>query len=145
MKMKTFLIILSAIIYSCNNQTTHNIIYQNHNDEDNCLTIDNFNKVKEFILTKGEKIKLFKVGIIADTTTLSTQLLLENKTIVFIENESRIIVIKKNDKETIPIYFVSKKNNSCEISAYYSVLDTDESIKLRKDDWCEVVMKINKL
>lgn len=112
--------------------------------ENDCLTNDDFNLVKKYLIKNGEQVKLYKAGIMADTSELSIQLLLENKTIALVEyqDEYQIVVIDKNDKEKIPAYFVSNKKNPCEISAYYSMLDTDESTRNRGNNWCEIVTKI---
>ncbi len=143
--MKTFIILVLSMIFSqCNYQTKNHLISQSLNNENDCLTKENFNIVKDYILKNGEQVKLYKAGIMADTTTLSMQLLLENVTIAFVEYETdnRIILIQKDNKKNIPTYFVSNKNKRCEISAYYSELETEESIRLRKDDWCKIVIKI---
>jgi hypothetical protein len=138
------IIVLIVITYSCDRPTTYNTMFQNKDNGENCLTNDNFNIVKRYLLKNGAQVKLYMAGIITDTTTSSIQLLFEDKTIALTDppNYNRIIIIDRNDKGKIPVYFVSNKKNPCELSAYYSVIDTDENIKTRKDDWCKIVTKM---
>ncbi|MBI4647447.1 MAG: hypothetical protein HY738_12880 [Bacteroidia bacterium] len=142
-----FLLILSAIISGCNNNTTLSTMSQNFINAESCLTRDDFNLVKKYVLENGEQIKLNETGLIIDKNTLSIQLLLGNRLIELIDyqNYNHIIVIDKNNEEKIPVYFVSNENIPCEISAYYSVFDTEDNIRIRKNDWCKIVTEIKKV
>jgi hypothetical protein len=114
------------------------------NNIDSCLTNENFDLVKNFIIRNGIQLKLYKSGIIADTTTLSKQMFLNGRTIALIDyqNYQHIIVIDKFNQDKIPVYFVSNLNEPCQISAYYSRIDTGESIKIRKYDWYKLTIEI---
>jgi hypothetical protein len=142
---KILMLVAIAIIYCCSSQTTPEIISKDNTAGDNCLSREEFNSLKKYILKNGEKIKLCKTGLMADTSIMSMQIKIENRSIELIDfqNYNHIIVIDNNKSGKIPVYFVSNKENPCEISAYYSMLDTDESIQLRNDDWCKIVSAIN--
>ncbi len=142
-----FLLAFTSLIIAlagCNNQTTTSS--NDANAKDSCLTKKNFDLVKNYIIQNGVQIKLYKAGIMADTTTLSKQLFFNGKTIALIDykNYNHIIVIDKFDEEKNPVYYVSNESNPCPISDYYSRLDTNENIKTRIDDWNMIVTGIQK-
>jgi hypothetical protein len=114
------------------------------NNNEDCLTIDNFDLLKNFILKNGIQTKLYKTGIMADSNTLSSQIFYKNKTLALIDyqNYNHIIIIDILNEDIIPTYFVSNKNNSCQSSAYYSVFDTDKSISTRNGNWCKIIVGI---
>jgi hypothetical protein len=149
--MKTLKILLllaftsfTIALAGCNNQA--NKSSDELNGKDSCLTKKNFDLVKNFITQNGVQIKLYKAGIMADTSTMSKQLFFNGKTIVLIDykNYNHIIVIDKFNEDKIPAYFVSNESDPCPISAYYSYLETEESIKTRTDNWNKIVAGIHK-
>gem|GEM_PF-5706387 len=135
---------ITIVLAGCNNQTTTSS--NEANGEDSCLTKKNFDLVKNYITQNGVQIKLYRAGIMADTGIMSKQLFFNGKTIALIDykNYNHIIVIDKFDEEKNPVYFISDESDPCPISAYYSRLDTDESIKTRTDDWHKMVEGIQK-
>jgi hypothetical protein len=72
---------------------------------------------------------------------VSIQIIFENKTLALIQykNYNHIIVIDKPNENIIPTYFVSNENNSCQMTAYYSLFDTDYSVSTRNEDWCKII------
>ncbi len=138
------LICLPLTLCKCTNKLANSTNFVEVNNNEECLTIDNFDSVKNFILKNGIQTKLYKAGLIADTNTLSNQIFFENKTLALIDfqNYNHIIIIDKFDEDKIPAYFVSNENNPCQISAYYSVLETNKSILARKENWCKIILGI---
>lgn len=150
-QMKTLKNVLLLVVTSftialagCNNQPSKSS--SDAHAKDSCLTKKNFDLVKNFITQNGVQIKLYKAGIMADTTLMAKQLYFNGKTLALIDykNYNHIIVIDKFDEVKIPVYFVSNESDPCPISAYYSRLDTDESIKTRSDGWNMIVAGIQK-
>jgi hypothetical protein len=131
-------------IGSCNNQTGSISLLKEQSNNENCLENDDFNLVKKYIEENGVQIKLYKAGMMSDTNTISKQIFLNGKTIalISIENYNKIIVIDKFNVEKNPVYYISTEENPCAMSAYYSRLDTDEDLKVRNNDWCEIINKI---
>lgn len=132
------------LLCKCTAQSTNTMGSLDINNIEDCLTIENFDLVKKFILKNGIKTKLYTTGIIADTNTLSSQIFFGNKTLALIDYQdyNHIIIIDKLNEDEIPIYFVSNENNSCQISAYYSVFDTEKSISIRNENWCKITIGI---
>lgn len=141
------LMIVSLAICNCSIPETHsnNSKILDKTNED-CLSIANFNLVKKFILENGSNSKLYKIGVVADTNIMSQQIIIDNKILILVDSgqNDHIIVLDTSNPDEIPAYFVAVEKNKCEISAYYSVLDTDISIKTRKNDWCNIIEKIEK-
>jgi hypothetical protein len=137
-------ICLAMLLCKCTNQYTKTKDSVEINNKEDCLSIDNFDLVKNFILENGIQTKLYNAGIMADTTTLSSQIFFENKTLALIDYQdyNHIIIIDILNEDEIPTYFVSNENDSCQTSAYYSVFETDKSISVRNENWCKIIIGI---
>ncbi len=113
---------------------------ESNKQKENCLTIENFNSITDYIKDHGEQTKLSK-RVLSDKESLSLEISLGNR---FIELEDyqdykRIIIIDKSKDNEIPPYFVSSSNNQIQISAYYSRLDDEKDVKTRAEDWCKII------
>ncbi|MEI6123063.1 MAG: hypothetical protein WCQ95_05475 [Bacteroidota bacterium] len=135
-------ITLSACIHGA---TTNEISGENTLNDD-CLAHANFDLVKNYILKNGKLTKLYKTGIMADTTTFSRQVCLKNKTLALVDysNYYHIIIISQRPQDSVATYYISDDKNPCLISAYYSMLDTEKTVASRKNDWCKIVNAIKK-
>lgn len=131
----------AILLFSCNSQPDSTTLPDEKNDPETCLTKENFDLVKDYISKYGAEIKLYKAGIMTDTTVMSKQVFIDGRTVALIDfnNCNHIIVISKVNENNIPVYIVSNESAPCQISAYYSVIDTEGSIRARKDDWCSIV------
>lgn len=115
------------------------LLINNKLENKDCLTLNSFNIVVNYIKKNGTKMKLSE-RLVSDKNTYSLEVKLNSKHIELedCENFKKIIIINEN----IPSYFISNKNNIIKISSHESRVDTEKDIKTRKKDWCYVVKKI---
>jgi len=129
--MARYLFIILLIASGCNTQKMEN---------QNCNSQKNFNKVKAFVLKNGAEIALSE-RLIADKSTISKEVVLENNYIELIDN--KIIVVKKDN--SVPPYFCQINNGETTLSPYEGRFDSTNDIDIRKKDWCNTVKAISEL
>ena len=135
-------VILGTLTLGCASPEMNSESVEQHK---NCLTMDNFNSIVSFIEDHGEQIKISE-RLLSDKESLALEISIGSR-FVQLENyqdHKNIIIIDKNEDDKTPPYFVSKKNNEIQISAYYSRFDTDEDLKIRAEDWCDIVSELTK-
>jgi hypothetical protein len=131
-----------TLIFGCTNIDMN---AQSGEQQKNCLTIENFNFVASFIEDNSEKMNVSE-RLLSEKESLVLEISFEERFVqpVDYKNYKKIIIIDKNGDNKIPPYFVSIENNKIQISAYYSRLDTDEDLKIRTEDWCNIVSVLTK-
>lgn len=127
--MKTYLLLASLTIFNSNCQNMKN---------NNCLDSESFDLLKNEIVENNTTVYLHK-RVVADTTIMSKELSANNRYLELIEqqNGEKIIVIDPSNK--IPPYSCSMENERLILSAYEARFDTENDIKVRNDDWCDLV------
>lgn len=109
--------------------------------EKNCTAITNYAIVKNYILKNGRQIRLSE-RLVCDLKTTAQEVAFEDKFIEYVvnDNDSKIIII--NRKEYIPAYFCQQAETQLILQAYASCFETEDSLKERELDWCNLVSKI---
>ena len=110
-----------------------------------CITLENFNQLKEYILKNSKLIKLHQ-RVMSDTNTVSREISFNNRFIELIPEFDaikyyQIIII--DEKKEIPVYFISNENDKIRVSAYYNHLDTDDDLINRESDFCKIIFELN--
>ena len=127
-------------------------------EDKNCLSINNFSLVKNYISAKGKIIKPH-IGIstntnkrrssngMAEINTGALEISINSRYLMLTNYQSlqKIIILNKNEDENIEPYFISNRDNKLKISAYYSRLDTKKDVRARKEDWCNLIEELKLL
>ncbi len=133
---------------------------QNSLKQKNCLSINDFSLVKNYVSAKGKLIKTH-ISISkhakdngmrsrngrAEMNTGALEISINDRylTLTSYQDLQKIIIINNNKDENIEPYFISNINNKLKISAYYSRLDTKETVRARKEDWCNLIEQLKLL
>lgn len=133
---------------------------QNSLKHEDCLSINDFSLVKNYVSAKGELIKTH-IGISTNTNgksrrsrngmaeintgALEISINDRNLTLTNYQDHQKIIIVNNNKDENIEPYFISNIDNKLKISAYYSRLDTKEAVRARKEDWCNLIVELKLL
>ncbi|MBN2730215.1 MAG: hypothetical protein JXR53_13400 [Bacteroidales bacterium] len=135
--------ILLTLTIGC---TSHKAIDESNEQQDNCLTIENFNSIASYIEDHGEQVKNSE-RLLSDKESFSLEVSFGTYLVLLEDCQDfrRIIIIDNNEGAKIPPYFVSNRNNEIHISAYYSRLDTEEDMKKRAENWCNIVLEFEKI
>ncbi|MEM6719603.1 MAG: hypothetical protein AAF611_09825 [Bacteroidota bacterium] len=107
----------------------------------NCFEIKTFSKVLNLIKDQGETI-LLDTKIVVQKNTIAKEVVYENFTLAFVENNPNAEIVIVDATHTIPTYVVSKNDITVNFSPYESRLDTESDVQQRKDTWCTLVSKI---
>ncbi len=106
-----------------------------------CFEINTFSEVLNIIKNRGE-IVFLDTKILAQKNTAAKEVIFENFTLAFVENNPNVEIVIIDATHKIPTYVVSKNDKSVDFSAYESRMDTALDTQLRKDTWCKLVNKI---
>ena len=133
---------LGILAFGCASTDINSVSVEQQND---CLTIENFNFVASYIEGNGEQIKISE-RLMSDIESSALETSIGERFVLLedYQNHKNIIVIDKNEDNKTPPYFVSNKNNEVQISAYYSRFDIDKDIKTRAADWCDIVSELTR-
>jgi len=138
--MKKYLFFfLMLIAFRCSPQN----ISEKKTDRLNCLTIDNFNQLIDYILKNGKQVKLHE-RVFSDLKTETLEISLNNRFIELQDYNGNDHIIIIDRKHQIPPYFIWKEKGGLQMSALYNYLDTDKSLTERSEDFCRIILAMKR-
>ena len=112
---------------------------------ENCLEKEGFNLVVAHIEEHGKQVTTID-GSPIDEGSLAFEISIGKRFIRLwdYQGDKVIHIFDKSEDNKMTPSRIAVENNKIRISAYYSEFETDESLKRRTKDWCDLVSELTK-